>query len=79
MYAFHPKGKKLHTLLLDAICWGIWNVRNRITFDHLVVRSSLVTIASMCTFLKFWAGLYVTKDGNRIRLGAEQLLHQASC
>jgi hypothetical protein len=65
-------------LLLGAICWDIWNVRNKITSNHLVLSSSMVTIAFVCALLKFWAGLYGVEDGDKIRLGANQILHQTS-
>jgi hypothetical protein len=76
-YKFYPKGKKFHMVLLAAICWGIWNIRNKITFDKVMVRSPLVTISSVCSFLHYWAGLYGKEDGARIKSGADQMLQQA--
>jgi hypothetical protein len=57
---FHvfPHGRKFHVLLLSAVCWAIWIVRNQITFDRKVVRSPMITIFAMCAFLRYWAGLY---------------------
>jgi hypothetical protein len=49
-------------LILAAACWAIWNVRNLIIFEKKVVRSPMVTIFSMCSFLRYWAGLYGAVD-----------------
>jgi hypothetical protein len=65
-------------LLLATICRGIWNVRNKITFDGVVVRSPMVTIATICSFLHFWAGLYGAEEEGRIKKGADQILQRAS-
>ena len=65
-------------LLLAAVCWGTWIVRNMITFDKAVVRSPMMTIASVCSFLNYWAGLFGSEDGELIRNGAGQLLQKAS-
>jgi hypothetical protein len=59
--SFILEKKRFYILLLAAI----WNMRNKITFDHLVIRSSMVTISWMCAFLKLWAGLYGAEDGDR--------------
>jgi hypothetical protein len=64
-------------VLLAAICWGIWIIRNKITFDKAMVRSPLVTVSSVCSFLHYWAGLYGVEDGARIKSGADQMLQQA--
>jgi hypothetical protein len=62
-FRFYPKGKIFHMILLAAICWDIWNVRNKITFEHVVVRSPIVKIVTICSFMHFWAGLYGAEDG----------------
>jgi hypothetical protein len=69
LHCFYPHGKKFHMLLLATICWGIWNVRNKITFEGSVVRSPLVTIATICSFLHFWSGLYGVEEGEKIKKG----------
>jgi hypothetical protein len=78
LYRFYSKGKRFHMFLLAAICWGIWNVRNKITFDHVMVRSPLVSIATICSFMHSWAGLYGAEDGDKIKAGADQILQRAS-
>ena len=66
-------------LLLAAVCWGIWVVRNKITFEKTVVCSPMITFVSICSFLQYWAGLYGAEDGELIKNGARQLLLQAAC
>ena len=75
---FFPLDKKFHMLLLASVCWAIWNIRNKITFDGMVVRSPIVTIGSMCAYLHYWAGLYGEEDGDRIRGGAGDLMQKVS-
>jgi hypothetical protein len=76
LLAYFPRGKKFHMLLLAAGCWAIWNVRNQITFEKKVVKSPMVTIFSMCAFLRYWAGLY-GDDAEKVRGGADQLMQKA--
>jgi hypothetical protein len=65
-------------VLLDAICWGIWIIRNKITFDKAMIRSPLVTISLVCSFLHYWSEFYGEEDGARIKSGADQMLRQAT-
>jgi hypothetical protein len=76
-YQFYPRGRRFHMLLLAAICWGIWKVRNKITFEKVVVCSPLVTIAMICSLLHYWEGLFGCEDGGRIKRGADQMLQRA--
>jgi hypothetical protein len=64
--------------LLAAIYWGIWNVRNKIIFGHVMVRSPLASIATICSFMYSGAGLYGAEDGDKIKAGADQILQRAS-
>jgi hypothetical protein len=64
-------------LLLVAGYWAIWNIRNQITFEKKVVRSPMVTIFSMCAFLRYWAGLYGDK-ADEVHRGADQLMRKAA-
>jgi hypothetical protein len=77
-HAFFPRGKKFHMLILSAVCWAIWIVRNQITFDKKVVRSPMVTVFATCAFLRYWAGLYNEEDKSKIVAGADQMMRKAS-
>jgi hypothetical protein len=65
-------------LLLAAICWEILSVRNKITFEKVVVSSPLVTIAMICSVLHYLACLFDRGDGERIKLGADQMLQHCT-
>ena len=65
-------------LLLAAVCWAIWIIRNRVTFDKLTVHSPLVTVFYMCSLLHYWAGLYNEDERALIRGGADDLMRKAS-
>lgn len=36
-----------------------------------------MTIFSMCSFLRYWAGMYDTEEGDKIRNGVDQLMAKA--
>jgi hypothetical protein len=65
-------------LVFAAACCAIWNVWSLIAFEKKVVRFPMVTIFSMCLFLRYWAGLYGADDEMFIKGGAEQLMYKAS-
>lgn len=44
---------------LAAICWGIWQARNRVFFEHkMIIKHSCEIICSSCAILRYLAGLY---------------------
>jgi hypothetical protein len=65
-------------LILSAVYWAIWIVRNQITFDKKVVRSPMIMVFVMCAFLRYWAGLYNEVDKGKIVAGADQMMRKAS-
>ena len=78
LHKFVRWGKQFHMLILASVCWAIWITRNEITFDKKVVRSPLVIIYTMCSFLRYWAGLYGNDDSEKIKEGADQLMYKAA-
>ena len=42
---------------LAAICWAIWNCRNRATFEHKNLSSPFEIVFTTCMHLNYWAGL----------------------
>jgi hypothetical protein len=68
---------KFHMLILSAVCWAFWIVRNQITFDKKVVRSPMVAAFATCAFLRYWAGLYNEEDKGKIVAGADQMMCKA--
>jgi hypothetical protein len=76
--SFLSSRKKISYVTSFCYLLGIWNIRNKITFEKAIVRSPLVTIAMICSLLHYWAGLFGREDGGRIKLGADQMLQRAS-
>jgi hypothetical protein len=33
-HSYMPGLEKFHMVILASICWSIWNIRNRVTFDN---------------------------------------------
>jgi hypothetical protein len=55
--------ERLYVIFIAAICWAIWNVRNKDTFEKHILRSPSEIIFFSISLLLFWAGLQ--KDADR--------------
>ncbi|XBI39418.1 hypothetical protein VPH35_124194 [Triticum aestivum] len=77
-YIFLPDGTKLYTSGLAAICWAIWNNRNRATFEHKDLKSPFNVVYAACGFLMYWAGLMAGDDRETMERGAKMLRSSAS-
>jgi hypothetical protein len=60
-----------------AICWSIWITRNKITFDGYKMKTPISLIFTMCSFLKYWSGLYKEEEKAATEAGAEQMVQVA--
>jgi hypothetical protein len=71
LYAHLPKCHKFHMVILDSVCWAIWNVRNRITFDKYTLKSPSVITFYSISLLIYWAGLQkLAADKEKLSEGA---------
>jgi hypothetical protein len=43
LYAYLPGDERFYTLLLAAICWSIWTIRNKVTFEKYAIKSMILT------------------------------------
>lgn len=77
-YAFLPGGYKFYMIGIAAICWGIWTVRNKVTFDAHVVRSPVGSIFTICSFLMYWSGLLKGADKEIPNNGVQMLMKETS-
>ena len=77
-YSFLPGGKKIYMIGLAAVCWAIWIVRNKVTFDEHIVRSPSEVLFTMCSFLLYWLGLQVGNDRDALVGGTRKLMKMAA-
>jgi hypothetical protein len=59
---------------IASICWEIWKLRNRASFDKKFINSPFDLICYSTVFMKYWAGLNSLADQEMIRRGADNLL-----
>ena len=51
---------------IAAVCWGIWNVCNKVTFEKHKMQSPMEVVFIICTFLLYWElGRFTQKRGAR--------------
>lgn len=72
-YAFFPEGEAFYTVGLAAVCWAIWNCRNRMTFEFKFPKSPFEIVFGSCASLLYWAGMQKHGDGDDLRRGAMML------
>ncbi|KAF7016307.1 hypothetical protein CFC21_029951 [Triticum aestivum] len=72
-YTFLPDGEKFYTFGLAALCWAMWNSRNRATFEFKKLRSPFDVIYSACGYITYWAGLMMGEEREAMERGAKML------
>jgi hypothetical protein len=77
-YAFLPGGDQIYMVGISAVCWSIWNVRNRVTFDGHVMQFPTEAIFVVCSFLIYWAGLQLEEIKELMVQGSEKLMRMAA-
>ncbi|XBH62475.1 hypothetical protein VPH35_116693 [Triticum aestivum] len=77
-YVFFPGEDVFYTAGIAAICWAIWTCRNRITFEHIPLKSPFECIFSARALLCYWAGMMKQEDATTLRTGGELLKDNAS-
>jgi hypothetical protein len=63
---------------LAVVCWSIWTVRNKVTFENHVVRSRVEAVFTICSFFLYWPGLQVGEDKDKLIDGARKLMTLAA-
>ena len=66
--------KSFYTVLLAAVFWAIWTIRNKVRFDQYTIKSHVVIIFTVCSFLMNWACLYGDEDAGRLNIGTQELM-----
>ena len=60
-------------MIIAAICWGIWNLRNKVTFEKYVARNPLEAVFTACSFMLYWAGLLKEEEKVKFQAGVKRL------
>jgi hypothetical protein len=47
---------------MAAMCWAIWTLRNKLTFEHYVLQNPVEIVFTVCSFLLHWTGLQKEED-----------------
>ncbi|XBH77974.1 hypothetical protein VPH35_104351 [Triticum aestivum] len=63
---------------LAALCWAMWNFRNRTTFEFKKLGSPFNVIYVACGYITYWAGLMRGEDHEAMERGAKMLTINAS-
>ncbi|XBI51308.1 hypothetical protein VPH35_033832 [Triticum aestivum] len=77
-FVFLPDGARFYTFGLAAICWAIWNTRNRATFEFKLPSTPFKILFSACVFINYWTGLLKGADHEAMKRGA-QMLRENAC
>jgi glucose dehydrogenase len=78
-HSFLPGFEKYHMVILASICWAIWNIRNRVTFDKFQLKSPGVITFYSISLLIYWVGLQKdATDKERLIEGANRLKQVAT-
>lgn len=64
-------------LCISAICWVTWTVRNKVTFDAHVVRTTLEIVFTACSFLMYWTGLLKIEDRETLQGALQKVMQTA--
>ena len=73
-----PGGERFYTVVLAAMCWAIWNIRNRITFESKRLKYLFEIIFLVCANILYWAGLQKEAgDAEDLKKGAEMIRSNA--
>lgn len=76
-YVYLPDGERFFTTGLAAVCWAIWNCRNRATFEFKKLSSPFEIVFAACVHLTYWAVLLKKEDRSELERGAALLKENA--
>jgi hypothetical protein len=65
-------------MVIAAICWGIWCIRNKVTFENYNARTPLEAVFTACSFMLYWAGLLKGEEKVEFQAGVKRLAQTAA-
>jgi hypothetical protein len=77
-HSFIPRMKRFYVIFIAAVCWAIWSIRNKVTFEKHIFRSPSEIIFYTISLLLYWTGLQKEVDKGQLAEGAKNLMHSAT-
>jgi hypothetical protein len=59
---------------LAVICWAVWKARNSVCFEKKHINNPIEILFSACSFIHYWAGLYLEITKNMIEAGVNMMM-----
>jgi glucose dehydrogenase len=78
LHAYSPGFERFYTIIIAAICWAVWNVRNKITFDKHILRSPSEISYFAVALIVYWTGLQKPEDKSYLSEGAKKMAQAAA-
>jgi hypothetical protein len=78
LHAFMRRDSELFLVVIAAFCWAIWNIRNKVIFEHHKLRSPNEIVYFTVSLMRYWAGLHKDDDKAILNGGADKLARLAS-
>lgn len=63
---------------VSAICWDIWEARNRMCFENVLINSPNDIIWPACALITYWTRLSKKELQDLLQEGARLLVHVAN-
>ena len=77
-YSFFPKMRDLAIVGIASVCWALWKIRNKVTFDDHRMRTPCEVVFHAASLLNYWAGLPKDADKDFLKLGSEKMMMVAT-
>jgi hypothetical protein len=77
-YAFLPGGSEMYMVGIAVVCWAIWTIRKKVTFDGYTLKSPIEVVFTMCSCLLYWAGLQANDDKEKVVARTRKLMKLAA-
>ena len=69
-HCYLPDRDRFYTFGLAALCWAMWNCRNKKIFELKELRSPFDVVCSACGYISYWACLLSAEDREAMERGA---------
>ena len=73
-YSFMPENRNLAVVGLAVVCWALWKIRNKVTFDDHRMRTPCEAVFHIASLLNYWAGLHKDADRDFLKMGSDKMM-----